>query len=78
MNMEKNKRKQKSTPRFNKELCMACTMCVDLCPTGALDLQISNSLYGFRRYPVLTDPENCTGCKSCENRCPGGAITMRE
>ncbi len=68
--------REKSTPRFNKELCIACTMCTDICPVGVLELRISNSIHGFRPHPVLTDAKKCTGCFSCENECPTGSITM--
>jgi formate hydrogenlyase subunit 6/NADH:ubiquinone oxidoreductase subunit I len=67
---------KKPTPRFDKETCMACTSCVDVCPVGALDLAISNSVSGFRRYPFLAVADKCTGCKLCEKQCPAGAITM--
>jgi ferredoxin len=70
--------KKKPTPRFNKELCIACTICVDVCPVGVIDLQIANSPKGFRRYPFLAFTDKCTGCFSCEKQCPTGAITMME
>jgi energy-converting hydrogenase A subunit P len=68
--------KEKSTPRFNKETCIACAMCVDICPAGVLELHIANSIHGFHRFPMLTDAENCTGCFSCEKECPTGSIIM--
>lgn len=61
---------------FNKELCIACTICVEACPAGALDIAIANSINGFRRYPVLAEPDRCTGCGSCEAQCISGALTM--
>ncbi|MBC2716577.1 MAG: 4Fe-4S binding protein [Desulfobacteraceae bacterium] len=72
--MNKNARKEK--PKFDREVCIACTMCVNICPTGALDLEIRNSTHGFRRYPVLTDAKKCIGCNACEQDCPSGAILM--
>jgi len=66
----------KGKPRFDRELCIACTMCVNICPTGAIDLEIRNSADGFRRFPVLTDVKKCIGCNSCEQDCPSGAIEM--
>ena len=66
----------KEKPRFDRELCIACTMCANLCPTGAIDLEIRNSNHGFRRFPVLNDPKKCVGCKACEQECPSGAIGM--
>lgn len=68
---------QKEKPLFNRELCIACTMCVDICPTGAIDLEIRNSTHGFRRYPVLDDKNKCISCKACETDCPSGAISMK-
>ena len=40
-----------------------------------LDLQIMNSIHGFRRYPFLVS-KKCTGCLLCENECPTDAIEM--
>jgi len=69
-------KKQKQTPLFNKEVCIACTMCVNICPVGVLELEIANSITGFRRFPFLVDAKQCTGCLSCEAECPTGAILM--
>ncbi|RJP86894.1 MAG: 4Fe-4S dicluster domain-containing protein [Desulfobacteraceae bacterium] len=67
---------QKPTPRFDREVCIACTMCAGICPTGVIGLEIRNSARGFRRFPVLTDEKRCIGCKACEQDCPSGAIQM--
>ncbi len=67
---------KKQIPLFNKKLCLACTMCVNICPMGALELQIADSNTGFRRFPFLVDMEKCTGCLSCEKECPADAILM--
>jgi len=74
--MKTKNSQHKTAPVFNKELCIACSMCVDICPTGALDLQIANSPRGFRRYPYLISAGKCTGCASCEKQCPVVAIIM--
>ena len=71
-----NKETRKEKPRFDRELCIACTMCVSICPTGVIGLEIRNSARGFRRFPVLTDEKRCIGCKACELDCPSGAIGM--
>ena len=68
---------KKEKPRFNRELCIACTMCSDICPTGAIDLEVRNSNHGFRRYPFLADENKCISCASCETDCPTGAISMK-
>ena len=50
----------KGKPRFDRELCIACTMCANICPTGAIDLEIRNSINGFRRFPVVADKKNAS------------------
>ncbi len=69
-------KKNISTPLFDRELCWACSMCTEICPTGALDLHIANSTRGFRRYPFLAAPEKCIGCHACEKECLAGAVSM--
>jgi len=71
-----NRAAQKEAPRFDRELCIACTMCAGICPTGVIGLEIRNSTHGFRRFPVLADEKRCIGCKACEQECPSGAIHM--
>jgi formate hydrogenlyase subunit 6/NADH:ubiquinone oxidoreductase subunit I len=66
----------KGKPRFDREICIACTMCANICPTGAIDLEIRNSGSGFRRFPMLADEKKCIGCSACEQECPSGAIEM--
>jgi NAD-dependent dihydropyrimidine dehydrogenase PreA subunit len=51
-------------------------MCANICPTGAIDLEIRNSGSGFRRFPMLADEKKCIGCSTCEQECPSGAIDM--
>lgn len=71
-----NTKPPKQTPRFDRELCIACGMCVSICPTGALDLEIRNSIKGFRRFPALAAAQKCIGCGACEEECPTRAISM--
>ncbi len=75
--MTKN-RSKRPTPQFDRELCIACTSCIDICPTGALEPEIRNSIHGFRRFPVLSQEEKCIRCSLCEQECIVGAIEMKE
>jgi ferredoxin len=68
---------KKEKPRFDRVLCIACIMCADICPTGAIGLKIRNSTHGFRRYPILADENKCISCKFCEKGCPSSAISMK-
>lgn len=55
-------------PVVDPDLCTACGICVDECPSSALDLEDT---------AVLAQPDDCTECGSCEMSCPNGAITLQ-
>ena len=47
------------------EQCTGCTMCGQLCPTGAIQFEIKD---GFR-YPKVVR-NKCINCDLCNKRCP--------
>ena len=55
-------------PVVDKDLCTACGICVDECPTSALDLEDT---------AVLARPNDCSECGTCEEVCPNEAITLK-
>ncbi|MCL4863296.1 MAG: 4Fe-4S binding protein [Caldilineaceae bacterium] len=55
-------------PKIDQASCTGCHLCVDACPTQALD-QINGK--AFLRYP-----DRCTYCADCEELCPEGAISL--
>lgn len=55
-------------PVIDADACTGCTICIEECPTDALEMQEDIS--------VLARPEDCTGCGACEESCPLSAITM--
>lgn len=55
-------------PVIDPDLCTACGICVDECPSSALDLQ---------EISVLARPDDCTECGTCEEVCPNEAITLK-
>jgi ferredoxin len=58
-------------PKIDREECTGCGICVDECPTEALELDSED-------ISTLAHPENCDGCATCEDVCPTEAITMED
>jgi NAD-dependent dihydropyrimidine dehydrogenase PreA subunit len=55
-----------SLPQITMQRCTGCGLCVEVCPTRAVELA--------RNRPVIVRPEACTYCDVCESYCPEGAI----
>lgn len=53
--------------------CKGCGLCVDICPTGTLQLE-DNIESKFGVSVKVDAPDYCIGCKMCEQRCPDFAI----
>ncbi len=53
-------------PTIDRERCDACGLCVEQCPTSAVEM----GPHG----PVIARPEDCTYCTDCEAVCPRDAI----
>lgn len=55
-------------PKFLQKDCIACNMCVQICPEGCITGKEKNS-YDF-------DPGYCKGCGNCAAICPKKDIEM--
>ncbi|MBI9085996.1 MAG: 4Fe-4S binding protein [Desulfobacterales bacterium] len=57
-------------PRHDKDLCIACGVCIDRCPTEALAM-------GEDEVPTV-DLDRCIGCGVCATGCEVEAVTLVE
>ena len=48
------------------ERCVACGICADQCPEGAIAIDKT----------AQTDPRRCTGCGRCIDECPQNALSL--
>lgn len=54
---------------WREELCVDCTACRSVCPTGALSVSLPEMKVHFQK-------EKCIACGLCELACPYKAIEM--
>ena len=54
-----------AAPVTRKELCTACGLCIELCPTSAIRFDQDGE--------IETDPVLCTKCCACVKECPNQA-----
>ena len=58
-------------PIVNKEKCVGCGYCADICPVDCLKLDETT------KELLVRYPDECWHCGACKTDCPKGAITMR-
>ncbi len=51
----------------DREECAGCGICYDVCPQGAISIDITARI----------DSSKCIACLECVNRCPRGAIAIK-
>lgn len=54
----------------NKNICVGCGTCVNICPNGAIS--IYKGLY------ATVDPDKCEGCGKCAGMCSTWSIEVKE
>lgn len=65
-NLDVFKMRKSTNITIDRELCMRCGTCINICPSECLTRDDERSI------PRVGD--NCTGCWACFNHCPHGAI----
>jgi len=68
---------KKYTLIFNRDKCVGCTLCRDLCHTAAITLTEKQNVEGEKVSHAIVDvdEEKCDHCGMCEAICPFGAVT---
>lgn len=59
---------EKMAASVDKEMCVSCGICEEVCPEGAI---IVDNI-------AMIDQQKCTGCGSCVDECPNEAISLAE
>lgn len=54
----------------DKNICVACGVCLKACPRGAISV--------YRGCHAQVEAEKCVGCGLCARVCPAGCITLKE
>jgi heterodisulfide reductase subunit A len=52
------------------ELCKSCGKCAEVCPYGAITVDVK------KKTPAVVNPAACAGCGTCAAECPFDAISM--
>jgi len=63
-------------PNISYKDCMACGICISVCPFSCLTLTKNNIDKYKKAYPNLSLVEKCTECGICEKACPIEAIRL--
>ena len=75
-------------PTIDLTLCTACGLCVERCPTQAVEMvdargplptrsgMAGHQTTGAASWPSIVRPEDCAYCGLCEEMCPEGAIAL--
>ncbi|WP_394326017.1 4Fe-4S dicluster domain-containing protein [Methanosarcina horonobensis] len=69
--------KSLKTLDYDYKRCNGCGICVEICPTRALELgPLHEIATGLDAPPVMMDLDKCTFCRMCSNLCPVHAISF--
>ncbi|MEA3560798.1 MAG: ATP-binding protein [Candidatus Omnitrophota bacterium] len=71
-----HKFKSGKTAVIDKELCVGCQKCLEVCRFSAIINDTQHITHNAQRFFI--DPISCEGCGICSFVCPQGAIKMEE
>jgi ferredoxin len=59
------KQNQNVFPKVDRDLCIGCGSCIDMCPRQAITLEEDKA---------FIHEDQCANCRACVTLCPVGAI----
>ena len=65
---------KKGKIQIDTELCKACGLCIEYCPTSSIDLGSRYNAKGY--YAACWNGGECNGCAICALMCPEAAIEV--
>lgn len=63
-------------PEIDEEMCAGCSVCIENCPKGCLELSEPKFHGDIHTVATLVKPDDCIGCGLCSKACPIAVITM--
>ena len=63
-------------PRIRRNVCVGCSVCVENCPSGCLEIEGPKFHGDIDTVAFLSRPETCIDCKICAKVCPVDAIVF--
>ena len=63
-------------PVIDEKQCIGCSMCLEHCPLGCLELRLPDDEDAIQEVAFLAQAEKCSGCGMCFKVCPADAVTM--
>ena len=63
-------------PHVERDACVACGHCIEVCPEAAITLTDAGSKRNPTRKAAFIDQGRCIGCGECVSACPPGAIPV--
>lgn len=63
-------------PVIEKDKCLICTVCREVCPMDAISARESND--GSKKQVIIINRDLCIGCGLCASHCPQEAIHLQK
>lgn len=68
--------KERPKPAFDELMCVGCSVCVENCPRGCLDLELPQQGNAIHAVAALKEADQCIGCGICADVCPADAVEL--